>query len=171
MIYEYYTDGACTLNKNGNEYEKGPGGWAFAQVKDSKVIFSMAGHLNKTTNNEVELMAIYEALKHYIEHYYSEKIYDTIKIYADSAYCVNMLKEGGWVYTWRRNGWTRGKKHESIKNLELIQKIYSAMFDLNEGFRKVEFIKVAGHSDNELNNYVDKLAVEAKTMKLSEYFE
>ena len=47
-----------------------------------------------------------------------------IEIRSDSAYCVNMLKPGGWVYGWEKNGWTRGKKHEPIENLEIIQKIY-----------------------------------------------
>jgi ribonuclease HI len=162
MIFEYYTDGACTLKKTNKGYEKGPGGWAFALVKDNKIEFSQSLPLMHTTNNEAELYAIYRALVHYTEHFYSKDIYDTIKIYSDSAYCVNMLKEGGWVYSWKNNGWTRGKKHEPIENLDIIQKIYITMLDLNEGFHNIEFIKVPGHSNNEFNNYVDKLAVEAK---------
>lgn len=162
MIYEYYTDGACTLKKTDNGYEKGPGGWAFAQVKDNKPIFSDGGHEDNTTNNAMELKAIYQALGHYIIHYYSDKTYDTVKIYSDSAYCVNMLKDKGWVYSWSTNNWTRGKKHEPIENLDLIKEIYEILIKLREGFREVEFIKVVGHSDNELNNYVDQLAVEVK---------
>jgi len=162
MIYEYYTDGACTLTKTNMGYDKGPGGWAFALVKDNKPIFSASGHADNTTNNAMELTAISQTLRHYITRYYSPEIYDTIKIYSDSAYCVNMLKKGGWVYAWSRNNWTRGKKHEPIENLDLIKKIFEILSKLREGFGEVEFIKVAGHSNNELNNYVDQLAVEAK---------
>lgn len=162
MIYEYYTDGAATMRKVNGEYVREAGGWAFAQVKDNKLIFSASGHADNTTNNAMELTAISQALRHYITRYYSSEIYDTIKIYSDSAYCVNMLKEGGWVYSWSRNSWTRGKKHEPIENLDLIKKIFEILSKLREGFGEVEFIKVAGHSNNELNNCVDQLAVEAK---------
>ena len=58
-----------------------------------------------------------------------------------------------------RNGWTRGKKHEPIENLEVIQKIYKYL--LNDD---VTFVKIKGHSGNVGNELVDKLAVAAKTL-------
>ena len=162
MIYKYYTDGACTLKKTDKGHEKGPGGWAFALVKDNKVQFSQSLPLMHTTNNEAELLAIYRALLHYSIHFYSEEIYDKIKIYSDSAYCINIYTK--WAKNWETNTipWTRGKKNEPIENLNIIKMTWELLKKFNEGFREVEFIKVAGHSDNEFNNYVDKLAVAAK---------
>lgn len=164
MIYKYYTDGAATMKKINGEYIRGAGGWAWARVdsETNKILEIASGHIDNTSNNAMELNAIYQALGHYITHYYSNKTYDTVKIYSDSAYCVNMLKVGGWVYSWSRNNWTRGKKHEPIENLDLIKEIYEILIKLREGFKEVEFVKVIGHSGNELNDYVDQLAVEEK---------
>lgn len=159
MTYQYYTDGACTLNKTDKGYEKGPGGWAFARIKDDKVIFAKAGYEEKTTNNEMELMAILEALNHYVTHYYSKDINDVVEIYSDSAYCINIYTQ--WIKNWEANGWRRDK-NKPIENLEIIKMTWEILKRLNEGFRELKFIKVAGHSDNEFNNYVDKLAVTAK---------
>ena len=56
-----------------------------------------------------------------------------------------------------KNGWTRGKKHEPIENLEIIQKIYKYLLNDN-----ITFVKIKGHSGNVGNELVDKLAVAAK---------
>ena len=112
-------------------------------------------HFENTTNNYCELYAILMALKYFKK----EQSKDILKIYSDSTYCVNMLKSGGWIYSWAKNGWTRGKKHEPIENLEIIKEIYSYL----EKSKNIDFIKVKGHSgDKDWNNYVDKLAVKAK---------
>ena len=54
-----------------------------------------------------------------------------VTLYSDSAYTVNSFLNG-WVYSWEKSGW-----------------------------KKVEFIKVKGHADNEYNNVCDKLATDA----------
>ncbi len=132
-----YTDGACSGNP-------GKGGWGTILMhKGHEKVLS--GYEAETTNNRMELLAAIrglEALK--------EKC--RVKLYSDSAYLVNAFTEG-WLESWIRNGWTRGKKREEIKNLDLWQ-------DLNELNKKhsIEWIKVKGHSDNEYNNRCDKLA-------------
>ena len=113
------------------------------------------GPFNNTTNNYCELYAILMALSYCSVNYSNDNIFE---INSDSAYCVNMLKENGWIYSWAKNGWTRGKKREPIENLELIKQIWNYMQELN-----VKFVKVKGHSGNkDWNDYVDKLAVKAK---------
>lgn len=159
MIYQYYTDGACTLNKTSKGYEKGPGGWAFAQIKDDKVIFQKAGHEEQTTNNAMELMAILQVLIHYYTHYYSKDINDVVEIYSDSAYCINIYTQ--WIKGWEAKGWRRGK-NQPIENLEIIKTTWELVKKLNEGFREIKFIKVIGHSNDYFNDYVDSLAVSAK---------
>lgn len=150
-----FTDGAATMKCINGEYQRENGGAAMAVIQDEKVIYEETKHFENTTNNYCELYAILMALKYFKK----EQPKDILKIYSDSAYCVNMLKSGGWIYSWAKNGWTRGKKHEPIENLEIIKEIYRYL----EKSKNIEFIKVKGHSgEKDWNDYVDKLAVKAK---------
>ena len=150
-----YSDGAATMKCVNGEYQRENGGAAMAVIQDEKVIYEETKYFENTTNNYCELYAILMALKYFKK----EQSKDILKIYSDSAYCVNMLKSGGWIYSWAKNGWTRGKKHEPIENLEIIKEIYSYL----EKSKNIDFIKVKGHSgEKDWNNYVDKLAVKAK---------
>ena len=150
-----FTDGAATMTKVNGEYTRGSGGSAFAVVSEdlNEVYHSDSQHFDNTTNNHCELYAILMALKYCHENYSDHPV----EIRSDSAYCVNMLKPGGWVYGWEKNGWTRGKKHEPIENLEVIQEIYKYLLNDN-----ITFVKIKGHSGNVGNELVDKLAVAAK---------
>ena len=158
---EFYTDGACTLNCNNGKYSKGPGGWAWALIKDNEVTNWKNGGSTKTTNNEQELTAIMEALSYACK---NTTQCDVVRIFSDSAYCVNIFTQ--WVNGWKANGWTRGKKHEPIENLEIIKTIYEMVFSLENSFIAVEWVKVKGHSNNEFNNFVDQKAVEAKESQM-----
>lgn len=150
-----FTDGAATMKCINGEYQRENGGAAMAVIQDEKVIYEETKHFKNTTNNYCELCAILMALKYFKK----EQSKDILKIYSDSSYCVNMLKSGGWIYNWAKNGWTRGKKHEPIENLEIIKEIYRYL----EKSKNIEFIKVKGHSgEKDWNDYVDKLAVKAK---------
>ena len=154
-MLKFYTDGASTMKKINNEWIRCNGGAAMVCINDeNKIIAEYKRGFKNTTNNYCELHAIYLALSYWNNNYPNEEI----EIYSDSAYCVNMLKENGWIYSWAKNGWTRGKKREPIENLELIKQIWNYMQELN-----IKFVKVKGHSGNkDWNDYVDKLAVKAK---------
>lgn len=131
-----YTDGACSGNP-------GNGGWcAILNYKGYEKVIS--GGEEETTNNRMELMAIIcglEALNEPCE----------VDLYSDSAYAVNAVSEG-WLYGWKRSGWKKSDKKE-VKNVDLWEKLLS-----NLSKHKVNFIKVKGHADNELNNRCDKIA-------------
>lgn len=145
-----YTDGAATIRQVNGKYVRENGGWAWAAIDDEdNLIISNSGGEKETTNNRMELMAILNAL---------DNVTGDITFNCDSAYCVNMLKDGGWIYGWEKNNWTRGKKHEPIENLDIIKRIFT---HLKRG-DKIEFVKVKGHSTIKWNNYVDELAVKAK---------
>jgi ribonuclease HI len=161
MIYEFYTDGACTLNCNNGKYSKGPGGWAWALIKDNEVTDWKSGGSPKTTNNEQELTAIMEALSYACK---NTTQCDVVRIFSDSAYCINIFTQ--WINGWKANGWTRGKRHEPIENLEVIKTIYEMVFSLENSFIAVEWVKVKGHSNDEFNNFVDQKAVEAKESQM-----
>ena len=134
-----YTDGACSGNP-------GPGGWGAVLICDD-IKKEISGAKQNTTNNIMEITAVLEALK--LLKYECE-----VKIYSDSAYVVNAFNQG-WIYNWRKNNWRTANK-EPVKNRELWEELY----DLTKK-HKTEFIKVKGHSDNELNNRCDFLATSA----------
>ena len=131
-----YTDGACSGNP-------GPGGWGSILMYkgNKKEIF---GNKENTTNNVMELTAVIEGLK-------LLKFPCEVDLYSDSAYVVNCFNQG-WIYNWKKNNWKTSTKGP-VKNKELWEELYTLVKKY-----KVEFVKVKGHSDNELNNRCDELA-------------
>lgn len=124
----------------------GPGGWGAVLIfNDIKKEIS-GGKVN-TTNNVMEITAVLEGLK-------MLKRKCNVKIYSDSSYVVNAFLNG-WIYNWMKNNWKTANK-EPVKNKELWEELFSLTKK-----HKVEFIKVKGHSDNELNNRCDELARDA----------
>ena len=131
-----YTDGACSGNP-------GPGGWgAILMYQGNKK--EISGGKKNTTNNEMELTAVIEALK-------MLKFPCQVDLYSDSAYVVNAFLQN-WIGNWIKNNWKTSSK-EPVKNQELWKELY----ELTKS-HQVKFIKVKGHSDNEFNNRCDELA-------------
>lgn len=144
---ELYTDGACSGNP-------GMGGYGIVLIyKGIQKEFS--GFEKETTNNRMELTAVIEGLRKLKENC-------KVTIYTDSAYVCNAF-ENGWIENWKANNWkTSNKKDVLNKDLWL-----NLMWELSK--HEVKWVKVKGHSDNELNNLCDKLAVnEIKKNKVSE---
>ncbi len=130
-----YTDGACRGNP-------GPGGWGAILVW-GKYEKEMSGGEPNTTNNRMELMAAIEGLS-------ALKEPCSVSLYSDSKYLCDAYNEG-WVYSWRKAGWRRGK--EPLKNPDLWQRV----FDLTER-HTVKFIWVKGHNGHAYNERCDALA-------------
>ena len=108
-----FTDGSCRSNGKENSI----GGYGVVVCDDeNNVTACFREDKEHTTNNEMELMAILCAMEKY------GKWPVEITVYSDSAYAVNTFNE--WMFSWAQNDWTRGPKHEPIKNLELIQYYY-----------------------------------------------
>lgn len=138
-----YTDGACSGNP-------GPGGWAAVLLYgDNRK--EISGGSKNTTNNIMEITAVIEALK-------CLKFKCEAKVHSDSAYVVNCFNNG-WIQKWKKNNWQTASK-EPVKNKELWEELYNLVQK-----HKVEFIKVKGHSNVELNNRCDELA-RAEILKL-----
>lgn len=141
-----YTDGACSGNP-------GIGGWAAILRWGEHVREITGGELN-TTNQRMELTAAIEGLA-------ALKRPCRVKLHSDSAYLVNAFKQR-WFDRWRLNGWLNAKK-EPVENQDLWERLLS----LTEK-HEVEFVKVKGHADDELNNRCDELArAEVKRLKES----
>lgn len=134
-----YTDGACSGNP-------GPGGWA-ALLMFGPHERILTGFEAETTNNRMEMLAVIEGLAALKEQCH-------VAVHSDSSYVVNAF-EKGWIENWKRRGWkTAGK--QPVKNRDLWE-----VLDNHVSRHEVEFVKVKGHADDELNNRVDRLAVAA----------
>lgn len=136
-----YTDGACSGNP-------GVGGWAAILIY-GKVKKELSGAEPETTNNRMELMGVLNGLL-------ALKEPCSVEIYSDSAYTVNAFIKG-WLEQWKRSGWKTADK-KPVKNADLWKRLDEAMVP-----HYVEYFKVEGHSDNELNNACDALARQAIT--------
>lgn len=137
-----YTDGGC----RGNGKESTIGGYGIILIyKDIRKEIKKG--FKNTTNNIMEMTSVIHGLSLLKEPC-------RVKVFSDSAYVVNAFNQG-WINKWIRNGWKTSNK-EPVKNLEL----WKELIELT-GYHEVEFIKVKGHSDNELNNRCDELANEA----------
>ena len=131
-----YTDGACSGNP-------GVGGYAGVLIYgDHKLEYN--GAEAETTNNRMEVIAVIMGLERLK---YSCKV----DVYSDSAYTVNAFVNG-WIYAWKKSGWKKADG-KCVQNNDLWERLY-ALTNIHE----VEFHKVLGHSDNELNNRCDELA-------------
>lgn len=156
--YKYYTDGASTMKKIDGEYVRVAGGWGYVKLIDEEQVESRNGGSPSTTNNAMELYAIYAAVRNFIDSTKGSEAKCTI--YTDSAYSLNIYTK--WAAGWERNGWTRGKKHEKIENLDIIKETWSMLKTIKNSFSTIEFIKVAGHSGEKYNEMADQLAVWGK---------
>lgn len=74
-----------------------------------------------------------------------------VEVYTDSAYLVNAIHKK-WYLTWQKNGWRNSRK-QPVENRDLWERLLKLISS-----RKVAFIKVEGHSGDELNERADSLA-------------
>jgi ribonuclease HI len=126
------TDGSCLLNP-------GPGGWAWA-AEDGRC--DSGGH-DGTTNNLMELRAVYEVLG-------AHPADVPLLIQADSMYVINIFTR--WLRGWVARGWLTAAK-QPVSNRSAIELIAARL----DG-RDVAWEHVKGHSGHPLNEKVDSLA-------------
>jgi ribonuclease HI len=131
-----YTDGACSGNP-------GPGGFA-AVLRYGEYEKEISGGEEATTNQRMELLAAINALEQLKEPCH-------VLLHSDSAYLVNAFRQR-WLDKWQKNGWLNSRK-EPVENRDLWERLLALA-----GKHRVEWVKVAGHADDELNNRCDRLA-------------
>ena len=144
-----YCDGAASNNGK----ESAIGGWAFAIIKDGEVIYSESGKQIGATNQMMELQAMITGCKRAKLFQYRENI--PINVYSDSAYIINCFNQNWWC-NWEKNNWLNSKK-EPVANRELWEQLIPFFKDIFFTFNKVK-----GHMGDKHNEYVDKLAVQAR---------
>lgn len=143
-----YCDGACS----GNQFRNNAGGWgAILKYKD-EVKEICGGEIN-TSNQRMELTACIKALELLKPGKYP------VTVYTDSAYLFNCMQKK-WYLKWQQNGWRNASK-QPVENRDLWERLLALIAS-----HKIDFMKVAGHSGDQLNERADMLAkkgiVEAK---------
>ena len=141
---EVYTDGSGTTAVN-------PGGWAFliVDVEAQLVVAAGTGSTVDTTNNQMELMAAIEGLK--AAHKLRDALYPGAEVIlkTDSMYVIG-------VGSGKCRAWA---------NWEFVQALRGMIVYFGTRFA---FEHVKGHSGNQFNEAVDRVARHMRKMVLSE---
>ena len=125
-------DGSALRNGFG-----GPAAWCVYEDDGSWV----AGGWPQATNNQAELTALLEALRH---------THGSLTIITDSQYAINSATR--FVRGWQHNGW-RLRNGDPVKNREIIEAIVGGLAG-----RDVRLQHVPGHSGHRLNEAADTRA-------------
>lgn len=130
------TDGAAKGNP-------GPGGFGAIVVRGNEVV-EIGGGKKHTTNNEMELRAVVEALT------FVGKTKKSILLYTDSKYVVEGATK--WISGWVKNGW-KTKTHTDVLNKTLWKQL---AVHLDEAH--IAWHKIPGHSGMVGNTRADAIA-------------
>jgi len=144
-MIKIYADGACSGNP-------GPGGSAYIIIKGGEIVYKRLFSFPLTTNNFCELFAIVESVRYVIDNDILE-----CEIFSDSKYVVDGINL--WMNKWISNDW-KGSSNHKIKNIEIWQNLY-ILWKTTTSISNISIHYVKGHSTNNYNNIVDKLAKEA----------
>ena len=147
--FHVYTDGGCRGNTRGSD---NIGAWAMCVFNPSMDhIGDKSAATRRTTNNEMEMYAVYQALL-----WSNKNAGRPMVIYTDSAYTKNGCES--WVWGWESKGWKKADGGE-IQNLQLWKDIIVELrkYRLNHGGEVPTFVKVKGHSGVEGNEMADNL--------------
>jgi len=125
-----FTDGACSGNP-------GPGGWSVVFVRDGAIVGEHSGGAKRSTNNQMELTAIREAVRH-------APANASLAIHTDSAVVIGWLAKG-----FKRNVSEIATLCTEIETLATAKAT------------ALSFTKVTGHAGDRFNERADKLAVAA----------
>lgn len=131
-----YTDGGCDIKKNGL------GAWAYVMIAPGAEPVEMSQALVGTTNNQMELRAVIEALKAAI-------IGDPITVVSDSEYVIKGVTS--WSRNWVRNGWLNSSGRPVVN-----QPLWEELLELYK-VHDVTFRHVRGHTGDEFNERCDEL--------------
>ncbi|MFT7507694.1 MAG: ribonuclease HI [Acidimicrobiales bacterium] len=133
---QIFTDGASKGNP-------GRGGYG-AVISRSSTVTEVGGFKERTTNNEMELRAVIEALK------VVQDSSETVQIYTDSKYVVQ--GSTGWIFGWLKNGW-KTKAESDVLNKELWQELLPLLKKV-----QIEWNRVPGHVGIIGNERADTIA-------------
>ena len=136
MGIHIYTDGSCDHHD-----DRRPGGWAFIIIIGGEE-YPGDGNSLRTTNNQMELDAILEAMWEIEKLNIDEN--EKITIHSDSKWAIKCLTKK-WNCT----------KDKSSGHVQWLLDIWTKI-----SHRQVVFNKVPAHDNNVMNNRVNDMAVD-----------
>jgi ribonuclease HI len=147
-----FTDGSSRGNP-------GPGGYGavalYYNAFGEMMVDEIGGREALTTNNRMELKAVLEGMKNFINYYQDLSEY-TFRFYIDSSYVVNGITK--WLKNWQRNNWISSTKEE-VKNKDLWLEM-AELLKQGDGKGPINFKLnlVAGHAGIAGNERCDVIA-------------
>lgn len=135
---QIWTDGACSGNP-------GKGGWG-AILTYGAARKEISGSAQETTNNQMELTAVIEALL-------ALKEPCSVKLTTDSKYVIDNIKNG-WAENAKKRGW-RKSNNKPFANSQLWEELFDLMT-----IHDVSYMWVKGHDNNPNNERCDYLATQ-----------
>lgn len=155
MKYEIYTDGSSynngfCISKDLPQVSAG----AFILLDENKNIIEKKHYGYKDqTISYAELKTVIHALSYIINGNFKKN--DSFIIYSDSQFVIKGINE--WLPNWIKRGY-RNSSGEEVGQKELWQLFVKLRADATKIGLNIKYEKVKGHSDNEFNNIVDKMA-------------
>lgn len=147
-----FTDGSSKGNP-------GPGGFGVVAIYPNAFgepqVDELGGRENETTNNRMELKAVIEAIKNFINYYPNLSEY-SFSFYIDSGYVVKGIRE--WLPGWIRKNWITTTKEE-VKNRDLWEEL-SDLLSKGDGKGSINLTLnlIPGHSGILGNERCDVIA-------------
>jgi ribonuclease HI len=136
-----FADGAAKGNP-------GPGGWGAIVVTPDGRVTELGGGAHHTTNNQMELTAVIEALRHVRE------TTEPIALHTDSTYVIRGARE--WIHGWRRRGW-KTVSGTDVLNRDLWETL-AGLLAARGRTARVDWHYVRGHTGVPGNERVDEIA-------------
>ena len=137
-----FSDGACSGNP-------GPGGWGAIIVTLDGQVYELGGFAEATTNNQMEMTAVIQALEKI------KNIEGAVSFYTDSTYVIRGITQ--WIWGWRKNNWKTAEGKE-VLNKDLWMDLFSLVMKRN-GESKISWHYSRGHVGTPGNERCDEIAV------------
>lgn len=135
-MIKIFTDGAAKGNP-------GPGGYGAVLLLEDRVL-ELGARKEVTTNNEMELRSVVEALKNIPTEV------EAVEIFSDSKYVIDGASS--WIFGWMKNGWKTNTGSDVMH-----KKIWQELNELLQK-KKVKWNKVPGHVGIIGNERADRIA-------------
>jgi ribonuclease HI len=149
------TDDACA----GNDAKQSPGGWGAIIVNGPRML-KRFGAKADTSNNEMEYMAMLEALEFVQTPTLNTPLKPLVVMETDSQQCIDGLSK--YRKRWEAHH-CKKPDGKPVENADLIERIGFRIDKMHVGFWKVK-----GHNDDPWNDLADALAVKGRNQSKSE---
>ncbi len=138
-----FTDGAAKGNP-------GPGGWGAVILTPDGHVTELGGGSRHTTNNQMELTAVIQALQH-LQH-----TPGTPDVYTDSTYVIRGISQ--WIWGWKKRGW-KTADGKDVLNRPLWETL-ARLVDRRGPRGEISWHYVRGHTSVAGNERADTIAVQ-----------